>query len=197
MVSDLLWLLRARSVGFFDPWQNLTQQLTFLSSILYGYDGTFLPRLLVIDDINKLNFASSFFSQGTYFTGVVAMREWLEHFGDEVDADGNAAISSSQLSLLSSIVQVGEFVGALSAGFIGGRFGRRGGLVAASICVSVGGSHHCLQLLSGCPAHSQVFQAALFKWLLKVTETTGWEAEWCSDWVLVSFPVGDPDCVFA
>lgn len=66
------------------------------------------------------------------------MREWLEHFGDEVDANGDPAISSSQLSLLSSIVQVGEFVGALVAGFIGGRFGRRGGLIAASICVSVG-----------------------------------------------------------
>lgn len=75
---------------------------------------------------------------GTYFTGVVAMDEWLEHFGDTTDANGNPAISSSQLSLLSSIVQVGEFVGALVAGFVGNQFGRRGGLVAASICVSVG-----------------------------------------------------------
>lgn len=75
---------------------------------------------------------------GTYFTGVVAMDEWLEHFGDTTDANGNPDISSSQLSLLSSIVQVGEFVGALVAGFIGNQFGRRGGLIAASICVSVG-----------------------------------------------------------
>lgn len=99
------------------------------------------------------------------------MREWLEHFGDETDANGNAAISSSQLSLLSSIVQAGEFVGALSAGFIGNRYGRRGGLLAASFFVTIGcvTTLHCMMLRQTFDGNSRL---RLFKWSPYLTAPT-------------------------
>lgn len=83
-----------------------------LGAILYGYDGT-------------------------YFTGIVAMDGFLRRFGDEV-SNGKLGLKSGTLSLLSSIVQVGELVGSLTATVIGGVGGRRGGLVAACIFVSLG-----------------------------------------------------------
>jgi sugar porter (SP) family MFS transporter len=83
-----------------------------LGAILYGYDGT-------------------------YFTGIVAMDAFLARFGDTL-VDGKPALKSGTLSLLSSIVQVGELLGSLTATVIGGVGGRRGGLVAACICVSLG-----------------------------------------------------------
>ena len=83
-----------------------------LGAVLYGYDGT-------------------------YFTGVVAMSEFLSRFGDIV-INGQRQLTSGTLSLLSSIVQVGELVGSLSATVIGGVGGRRGGLVAACILICIG-----------------------------------------------------------
>lgn len=83
-----------------------------LGAILYGYDGT-------------------------YFTGIVAMNAFLRRFGDVV-IDGKPSLKSGTLSLLSSIVQVGELLGSLTATVIGGVGGRRGGLVAASAFVSLG-----------------------------------------------------------
>jgi len=59
------------------------------------------------------------------------MPSFLRAYGDTVDASGNPQVTSTTLSLLSSIVQAGELVGSLSAAFIGGYVGRKGGLVAA------------------------------------------------------------------
>ncbi|KAF7980338.1 hypothetical protein HWV62_38765 [Athelia sp. TMB] len=83
-----------------------------LGAVLYGYDGT-------------------------YFTGIVAMPAFLARFGDTV-VDGAPALKSGTLSLLSSIVQVGELLGSLTATVIGGVGGRRGGLIAACAFVSIG-----------------------------------------------------------
>ena len=83
-----------------------------LGAILYGYDGT-------------------------YFTGIVAMNAFLKRFGDTV-SNGSPALKSGTLSLLSSIVQVGELLGSLTATIIGGVGGRRGGLIAACAFVSLG-----------------------------------------------------------
>lgn len=83
-----------------------------LGAILYGYDGT-------------------------YFTGIVAMRAFLQRFGDTI-TDGSPSLKSGTLSLLSSIVQVGELLGSLTATIIGGVGGRRGGLMAACAFVSLG-----------------------------------------------------------
>jgi len=84
-----------------------------LGAVLYGYDGT-------------------------YFSGVLEMPLFLRNFGDATNADGTPAFTSGTLSLFSSIVQAGELVGSLCAAFIGGYFGRRGGLIAASIFVCLG-----------------------------------------------------------
>lgn len=83
-----------------------------LGAILYGYDGT-------------------------YFTGIVAMDGFLRRFGDQF-IDGKPSLKSGTLSLLSSIVQVGELLGSLTATVIGGVGGRRGGLITASAFVSLG-----------------------------------------------------------
>lgn len=83
-----------------------------LGAILYGYDGT-------------------------YFTGIVAMDGFLKRFGDQM-SNGKPTLKSGTLSLLSSIVQVGELIGSLTATVIGGVGGRRGGLVAACVFVSLG-----------------------------------------------------------
>ena len=55
----------------------------------------------------------------------------MRQYGDTTDANGNPQVTSGTLSLLSSIVQVGELVGSLSAAIVGGYLGRKGGLVAA------------------------------------------------------------------
>lgn len=65
------------------------------------------------------------------------MNSFLRRFGDTV-SDGNPALKSGTLSLLSSIVQVGELLGSLTATVIGGVGGRRGGLIAACFFVSLG-----------------------------------------------------------
>ena len=65
------------------------------------------------------------------------MPAFLARFGDTV-VDGAPALKSGTLSLLSSIVQVGELLGSLTATVIGGVGGRRGGLMAACTFVSIG-----------------------------------------------------------
>ncbi|KAF9028909.1 general substrate transporter [Hymenopellis radicata] len=81
-------------------------------AILYGYDGT-------------------------YFTGILAMKKFKLDFGDR-QADGSYTISSAYQSLFASIVQVGEVIGSLSAGFIGDASGRKGAMVACIILVTFG-----------------------------------------------------------
>lgn len=100
-----------------------------LGAILYGYDGYVLLPLYsrVLSDSPSR----------TYFTGIVAMPAFLVRFGDTV-TNGSPALKSGTLSLLSSIVQVGELLGSLTATVIGGVGGRRGGLLAACTFVSLG-----------------------------------------------------------
>jgi hypothetical protein len=83
-----------------------------MGAVLYGYDGT-------------------------YFTGIVAMPGFLQRFGDTV-INGQPGLKSGTLSLLASIVQVGELVGSLLATFVGSAYGRKGGLLVACALVSVG-----------------------------------------------------------
>lgn len=66
------------------------------------------------------------------------MPAFLSRFGDTTDSSGNPGLKSGTLSLLSSIVQVGELIGSLTATVIGGVGGRRGGLVMACAFVSLG-----------------------------------------------------------
>jgi MFS family permease len=66
------------------------------------------------------------------------MEPFKRNVGDTVDANGNPAFSSGSLSLLASIVQVGELFGSLSAGFVGDRVGRCGGFTSACILLTIG-----------------------------------------------------------
>ncbi|KAL8277948.1 hypothetical protein RQP46_009580 [Phenoliferia psychrophenolica] len=81
-------------------------------AILYGYDGT-------------------------YFTGILAMDTFKKDFGT-LQADGTYDIGSKYQSLFASIVQAGEFVGALAAGFIGNRNGRKGAMYVSIAIVGLG-----------------------------------------------------------
>ncbi|KAK0186542.1 general substrate transporter [Armillaria mellea] len=74
---------------------------------------------------------------GTYFTGILAMNKFKLDFGTR-QPDGSYTISSAYQSLFASIVQVGEVIGSLSAGFIGDRRGRKGAMVACVILVTFG-----------------------------------------------------------
>lgn len=74
---------------------------------------------------------------GTYFTGILEMDRFLRDFGVR-QPDGSYQLKSSDTSLFASIVQAGEFFGALSAGFIGDWSGRKGAVRAAIATVAVG-----------------------------------------------------------
>ena len=91
------------------------------------------------------------------------MPEFLRGFGDIRDANGEPALSSGKTSLLASIVQVGELVGSLTAGFVGAGFGRRGTLLSACGLVTLGA---VVQLTStsginGAPATFPLLTAAV------------------------------------
>ncbi|KAK0526676.1 hypothetical protein OC834_004712 [Tilletia horrida] len=83
-----------------------------LGAVLYGYDGT-------------------------YFAGILAMQRFLRDFGS-LQPDGRFDVSSSQRSLLASIVQAGEVVGSVAAAPLGDWAGRRGVYFGACAQVALG-----------------------------------------------------------
>jgi len=83
-----------------------------MGAILYGYDGT-------------------------YFAGILAMDRFLRDFGT-LQPNGRYDVSSSDRSLLASIVQAGEVVGSVAAAPIGDWAGRRGVYFGACIQVVLG-----------------------------------------------------------
>lgn len=68
---------------------------------------------------------------------LLAQNKFLFDFGQE-RADGTYDLSSTDQSLVASIVQAGEFFGALAASFIGDFLGRRGSLQVAVGIVTIG-----------------------------------------------------------
>ncbi|PLW07350.1 hypothetical protein PCANC_06994 [Puccinia coronata f. sp. avenae] len=72
-----------------------------------------------------------------YIAGVKAMPFWLRSAG-KLGPNGKYSITTSQDSLVTSILSVGTFVGALLAYPIGDRFGRRIGIMIACAIFSVG-----------------------------------------------------------
>ncbi len=58
------------------------------------------------------------------------MPQFINIFGDEHKPNGERKFSDGILSMLTSLVQVGELVGALASSFIGGWSGRRGMLLS-------------------------------------------------------------------
>jgi len=72
-----------------------------------------------------------------YIAGVKAMPFWLRSAG-QLGSDGKYHITTSQDSLVTSILSVGTFVGALLAYPIGDRYGRRVGIMIACAIFSIG-----------------------------------------------------------
>jgi len=69
--------------------------------------------------------------------GIQTMPAWLDTFGT-LNAAGERVLTTSNQSLVVSILSAGNFVGALMAGPIGDRIGRRWGLMVASAVFSLG-----------------------------------------------------------
>lgn len=63
------------------------------------------------------------------------MTLFVHKFGDAVSATGVKRFSPGTLSIITSIVNVGELIGSLCAGIVGSLYGRKGCLLAASFCV--------------------------------------------------------------
>lgn len=74
---------------------------------------------------------------GVYFTGVSAMEVFAKHFGDK-QPDGSYAVASSELSIMTSVINIGELVGSLCAAPLNDFFGRKGVFFIASSIVIVG-----------------------------------------------------------
>ncbi|KAE8373678.1 hypothetical protein BDV26DRAFT_296734 [Aspergillus bertholletiae] len=62
---------------------------------------------------------------GVYFTGVSAMDAFVEHFGER-QSDGSYIIPASSLSLMTSVINIGELVSSLTAAPLNDFTGRRG-----------------------------------------------------------------------
>jgi len=66
------------------------------------------------------------------------MQPFLAVYGHLDSTTGEYALSASALSLIASIINVGEFVGACSAFWIGDRFGLKKGLYVATFFIVIG-----------------------------------------------------------
>lgn len=65
------------------------------------------------------------------------MDAFVEHFGER-QSDGSYAIPASSLSLMTSVINIGELVGSLTAAPLNDLTGRKGVFFIASIMVVVG-----------------------------------------------------------
>ncbi|KAJ4304613.1 hypothetical protein N0V90_000139 [Kalmusia sp. IMI 367209] len=74
---------------------------------------------------------------GVYFSGIQAMSTFVQHFGDR-QLDGTYAISASDLSIMSSMINVGELVGSLGAAPVNDFFGRKGAFFIAAVVALLG-----------------------------------------------------------
>lgn len=67
------------------------------------------------------------------------MAPFIRNFGGVLDpTTGKLALTASRESLVTSIIQVGELLGAASAWFVADKIGRKGGLYLTSTCVVIG-----------------------------------------------------------
>lgn len=66
------------------------------------------------------------------------MKRFLRDFGTYHPETDSYKLPSADESLFASIVQAGEFVGSLSASFIGDYLGRKGALRTAAVIVGLG-----------------------------------------------------------
>ena len=75
----------------------------------------------------------------TYYNGVLAMQEFKNDYGNRRDENGNLQLPSSFQSMTASAIYIGDLFGALIAGPINDRWGRKVVFWIASICILLGG----------------------------------------------------------
>ncbi|KAH8154043.1 uncharacterized protein LAJ45_01810 [Morchella importuna] len=101
-----------------------------------GEEGKTLPAILIGIFVA---FGGILFGYDTgSINGILAMDYFQNEFGTERNSEGNLALTSSQTSLVVSILSAGTFFGALTASPVGDMLGRRMGLIAACGVFSVG-----------------------------------------------------------
>lgn len=83
-----------------------------LGAVLYGYDGV-------------------------YFSGVQAMVPFVRSFGTQ-NRDGSYSIKAASLSVMTSMINVGELVGTLGASFVNNYAGRKASWLVSSVLVTGG-----------------------------------------------------------
>jgi len=66
------------------------------------------------------------------------MDHWIKEFATHIGDDGKPYITSSESSLIVSILSAGTFFGALTAAPFGDFLGRRWGLIASCLVFSIG-----------------------------------------------------------
>ncbi|KAI4784887.1 hypothetical protein E4T52_00170 [Aureobasidium sp. EXF-3400] len=74
---------------------------------------------------------------GVYFNGVSSLDIFVKHFGTET-TDGQYKISPSELSVMTSMINVGELVGSLSAAPLNDLFGRKIVFLIAAAMLVIG-----------------------------------------------------------
>ncbi|GLA07844.1 hypothetical protein AnigIFM60653_009083 [Aspergillus niger] len=82
--------------------------------------------------------AFQFGFDSSYYSGILVMEPFIKAYGHYDNATGGYVLSSSIQSLTTSIINVGELVGAVSSYLVDDRIGRRGGLFVSSTFVVLG-----------------------------------------------------------
>lgn len=95
-------------------WAILYCLIASIGALLYGYDNT-------------------------YYNGVLAMQHFKNHYGTEKDENGAWKLASSFQSMTASAIYIGDLFGALIAGPINDRWGRKVVFWFASVCILLGG----------------------------------------------------------
>ncbi len=71
-------------------------------------------------------------------TGILAMKLFLKLYGKYNAVTGAFMLTAKMQPLVTSIINVGEFLGAVSSFWIGDKYGRKGGLYVSSTSVVIG-----------------------------------------------------------
>ena len=66
------------------------------------------------------------------------MKPFIAVFGSYNSTTSSYDLSASRESLITSVINIGELLGAVSSSFVGDRLGRKGGLYVSSTCVVIG-----------------------------------------------------------
>ncbi|RPA99055.1 sugar transporter [Choiromyces venosus 120613-1] len=98
-----------------------------------------MARIVVIGLCTFVSLGALIFGMdGGYLSGVLAMPNFIEDFGRFNDRTGKYYIPAGRQSFITSFPYVGQFLAALSGGYIGDILGRRWGLFIMSVASVIG-----------------------------------------------------------